>query len=308
MYIGIDLSCYTTSCAVADDDGKIICDRRRLLSVNRGRCGLRQSEMVFEHIKNLKDIFPAGFFGVKALAVSVKPRPLKDSYMPVFSVAESYGEVISRSLGVPVYKLTHQHGHISSAMIGNIPYDEEEKQYIALHVSGGTTDVLKVTISRGIVAKIIALGEAKDISAGMFIDRIGVELDCGFPAGRELELLAGSVEPVCLPSYVRGCSAGFSGAEAAAKRMIDSGLPHAQIASGVLRCVANSLEKLIREAVKATGVKDILLFGGVMCNEIIRRRLSDRLPYTLIFADKAYSSDNACGLALQARNIFLRGT
>ncbi len=307
MYLGIDLSCYTTSCAIADDNGKIIYDGRRLLKVADGKCGLRQSEMVFEHIKNLKDIFPAGFSGVKAAAVSVKPRPLEGSYMPVFAEAETFGEVISKALGVPLHKLTHQHGHIGAALIGNIPAnDEREREYIALHVSGGTTDVLKTRISKGIIKDITQLGEVKDISAGMFIDRIGVSLGCGFPAGRELEKLAVG-QPAKLPSYVVGCSAGFSGAEAAAKRMIDQGVPDEEIASGVLRCVANSLEKLIRNASEETRLRDVLLFGGVLCNGIIRERLVNRLPYKLVFADKAYSSDNACGLALQARNIDLRG-
>ena len=57
MYLGLDLSCYTTSCAIADENGKIVYDERRLLNVPQGKCGLRQSEMIFEHIKNLKEIY-----------------------------------------------------------------------------------------------------------------------------------------------------------------------------------------------------------------------------------------------------------
>ena len=119
MFLGIDFSCYTNSCAVADENGKIIYDGRKLLHVPQGKCGLRQSEMVFEHVKNLKDVFPAGFLDVKAIAVSVKPRPIEGSYMPVFAAAESYAEVISKAMGIPVYKLTHQHAHIGAALIGN---------------------------------------------------------------------------------------------------------------------------------------------------------------------------------------------
>ena len=301
MFLGIDLSCYTTSCAVADENGKIIYDGRKLLHVPQGKCGLRQSEMVFEHVKNLKDVFPAGFLDVKAIAVSVKPRPIEGSYRPVFAAAESYAEVISKAMGIPVYKLTHQHAHIGAALIGN----KLEGQAIALHVSGGTTDVLKVSVRKGIVREIYPLGSASDISAGMFIDRIGVQLGCPFPAGKHMEELA-SETPAKIPSSVRGMSASFSGAQTAAEKLIHFNVSPEDIAAGTLRCVANTLEKLIRNAQKESGLDDVLLFGGVMCNKIIRQRLTKRVKANLIFADAKYSSDNACGLASQARLLFHR--
>lgn len=68
----------------------------------------------------------------------------------------------------------------------------------------------------------------------------------------------------------------------------------------------DTLEKLIRNAQKESGLDDVLLFGGVMCNKIIRQRLTKRVKANLIFADAKYSSDNACGLASQARLLFHR--
>lgn len=301
MFLGIDLSCYTTSCAIADDNGKIVYDGRRLLKVPQGKCGLRQSEMVFEHIKNLKEVFPAGFLAVDAIAVSAKPRPAAGSYMPVFAAAESYAEVISKAKGVTLYKLTHQHGHIGAALIGN----RFEGEAIALHVSGGTTDVLKITVHEGIIEEINPLASASDISAGMFIDRIGVKLGCPFPAGKHVEKLASNA-PAKIPSSVKGMSASFSGAQTAAEKLISLGAPPEEVASGVLRCVANTIEKLIRNAQSETGLSDVLLFGGVMCNQIIKDRLAERLKANLMFSLERYSSDNACGLASQAGFIFNR--
>ena len=52
VYLGIDTSCYTTSVALADKAGRLLQDNRRLLKVAEGAKGLRQSEMVFQHIKN----------------------------------------------------------------------------------------------------------------------------------------------------------------------------------------------------------------------------------------------------------------
>ena len=301
MFLGIDLSCYTTSCAVADDDGKIVYDNRRLLEVPQGKCGLRQSEMVFEHIKNLKEVFPAGFLDIDAVAVSTRPRPVEGSYMPVFAAAESYAQVVSKAKGIPIYKLTHQHGHIGAALIGN----KISTDAIAVHVSGGTTDVLKIKVNDGVIDDIIELGRTSDISAGMFIDRIGVEMGFSFPSGAQIEKIA-SDNPLEIPSSVKGCSASFSGADTAAKRLLKAGAPKEDVAAGALRCVANAVEKLIRNAIEMTNLEDILLFGGVMCNAIIRQRLKDRLRANLIFSKREYSSDNACGLASQARLIFNR--
>ena len=227
--------------------------------------------------------------------------------MPVFAAADSYAQVISRALGVQKIELTHQHGHIGAALLGNEQkLCRGKRRLIALHVSGGTTDVLAVSLEDGMIGEIEQLGQTSDISAGMLIDRTGVALGCGFPAGPSLEALAGMSEPLSIPSRVLGCRASFSGAEAAAKRMIDEGEDAGKIASGVLRCVANTLEKLIRNAVSETGIGEVLLFGGVMCNAVIRARLAERLRLPLYFADKRYASDNACGLASQCRYIFER--
>jgi len=298
-FLGIDTSCYTTSCAVADEQGKIVYDSRRLLTVPQGGRGLRQSEMVFEHIKNLPSVFPVGFCGIKAVAVSARPRPKDGSYMPVFRAAESFGEASARSAGAELYRLSHQHAHIGAALIGN----DLEGDFLVLHVSGGTTDVLKANVKKGIICSIEGLGETADLSAGQLIDRTGVHLGLKFPAGPELEKLAEGATPSPLKSSVKGLSASFSGAEAAVLRMIADGTPPAEIASGVQRCVANTLEKLIRTAREETGVYPVLLVGGVMQNGEIRSRLMHRLK-GLHFAEKRMSPDNACGLAVQARNLY----
>ena len=53
--LGIDTSCYTTSVAFASD-GRIVYSNRRLLRVEKGQRGLRQSEAVFQHVKALPEL------------------------------------------------------------------------------------------------------------------------------------------------------------------------------------------------------------------------------------------------------------
>lgn len=297
-FCGIDCSCYTSSVSIVDESGKVLVDARRPLPVKDGQKGLRQSEMVFAHIKNLSEIFPEGFSGFRAVAASVRPRPVEGSYMPVFAVSESYGKAVARSCGAAFYPLTHQHGHIGAALIGQ----KMEGTFLALHVSGGTTDLLQVTVEEGIIREILALGGTQDIAAGQLIDRVGQALCLPFPSGPKLTELAQEGEAKGIPSYVKGLSVSFSGAETAAKRFLQQGMPAEDAAASVLKCIGKTLEKLIQNAWRQTGRQRVLLFGGVMGSAYLRAFLQKRL-WGLSFAEVRYASDNACGLAAQARNM-----
>ena len=55
-FLGIDTSNYTTSVAICDMDGTVIANFKQLLSVEMGERGLRQSDAVFSHIKNLPEM------------------------------------------------------------------------------------------------------------------------------------------------------------------------------------------------------------------------------------------------------------
>ena len=105
--------------------------------------------MVFAHIKNLSEIFPRRIFGFPRCCGKRAPRPVEGSYMPVFAVSESYGKAVARSCGAAFYPLTHQHGHIGAALMGQ----KMEGTFLALHVSGGTTDLLQVTVEEGIIKR-----------------------------------------------------------------------------------------------------------------------------------------------------------
>lgn len=300
VFFGIDTSCYTTSFAVVDLDGRLLEDRRLPLRVPAGGRGLRQSEMVFQHVKHMGRLAVEAGEPVGAIAVSAAPRPQKDSYMPVFAVSDSFGRAIAAATGAKLYPLTHQHGHIGAAMFQR----DVDGDFLGIHVSGGTTDVLLVSAREGVIKEIRQLGQTSDIAAGQLIDRIGVRLGISFPCGPGLEAMAGG-EPLLLKSSVKGMCASFSGAETAAERLLAQGESPAAVALSVQKCVAKTLEKLIVNARRSTGVEQALLFGGVMCNQYIKDFLNGRLD-GLAFAEKRFASDNACGLAMQARNRFLQ--
>lgn len=288
MFLGIDTSCYTTSVAVVSASGEVLADRRRLLEVKQGSRGLRQSEGVFQHMKNLpllieevKEFLPH----IKAVAVSSKPRNQEDSYMPVFLAGESFARAVAASLDVPLIFTDHQSGHIMAAAKSS--GFEPDREFVTIHLSGGTTETLKVC---GDKAEII--GRTLDIPAGQLIDRTGVMCGLKFPCGKEMDKLATETD-IKLPVSVKGTDINFSGAEIQAERLYKSGASAGEIYRAVFDCIARSLEKAIKNA----GDFDVLPVGGVSSNTVIREHLMKVFGEKVHFAERVYMTDNAVGVA-----------
>ncbi|MGB9783655.1 MAG: O-sialoglycoprotein endopeptidase [Moorellaceae bacterium] len=307
--LGIDTSCYTTSVAIVDKKENLLFDHRQLLRVPEGEYGLQQSMAVFQHINNLPEILEKAFKVVppqeiKTVAASIKPRPAAGSYMPVFMVSAGQGRVLAAGWQVPFWPTTHQEGHLRAGLwsAGLVIKDP----FIAVHLSGGTSEVLLATPEKGrFVVQLV--GGTTDLHAGQFVDRIGVMLGLPFPAGPHLERLARAQEveekEITLPSAVRGYNFSFSGPATHAERLIRSGAPPAAVARAVERCIANTLEKVLRPLIEETGRRDILIVGGVAANQFLRERLRYRLEHRAVgarlhFALPEFSTDNAVGVAL----------
>ncbi|MBT9134060.1 MAG: tRNA N6-adenosine threonylcarbamoyltransferase [Firmicutes bacterium] len=108
-----------------------------------------------------------------------------------------------------------------------------------------------------------------------------------------------SGEPHAIPSSVKGGAISFAGPATAAIRALDNGVPPAQVALGVFRCIANSLEKVLRFCVKEHRVSTVVLCGGVAANSHIRARLVERMRrLDFLLAPEGLAGDNAVGTAL----------
>lgn len=300
--IGFDTSNYTTS--VSWTDGESEQSVRQLLFVKEGERGIRQSEGVFQHMKLVPKLFAkltscVDMKSVSAVGVSVKPRNAEGSYMPVFLAGAGYAKVVSDTLGVPLYEFSHQDGHIMAGIYSCKSFELLENDFLSVHLSGGTTEILKTRYNgNNFVNEII--GGTKDISAGQFIDRVGVNMGMRFPAGKEMERIASTAgKPQKLPVSVEGSYMNFSGVETKAMRMVGS-CDRAGLALGVLINVGESLCRAINSAIKDTACHRILIVGGVASNEIIRHMMTEKLDGKVYFAKSEYSSDNAVGIAYMA--------
>ena len=191
VVIGIDTSNYTTSVAVMGTDGDLIANIKRLLPVEAGQCGLRQSDALFAHVKALPELMREAEgclrgAKVRAVGVSTRPRNVAGSYMPVFLAGAAVAESVSAALGVPLYRFSHQCGHIMAALYSSGRLDLLNGEFAAVHASGGTTELLHVKgCGSGFSAELV--GGTLDLNAGQVVDRVGVMLGMPFPSGRYLE-------------------------------------------------------------------------------------------------------------------------
>ncbi|MBS4030471.1 MAG: O-sialoglycoprotein endopeptidase [Clostridiales bacterium] len=308
MFFGLDTSCYTTSLAVIDDQGRLLGEERKLLEVPRGGRGLRQSEGVFQHLRNLpvlaeKLAEQLTDREIQAVAASVRPRPVAGSYMPVFTVGESFGRTLAAAAGVPFIPLSHQEAHL---MAGIWSAGVDWRRFLAVHISGGTTDVLAVTMAD--TMSVQELGGSADLHVGQFIDRVGVSLGLPFPAGPALEALACQAggDVLDVPVSVSALTASFSGPESHVQRAIERGTHSpAAVARGVERCVAESLRRLVNEARAVSGLQHTLFVGGVAANRYISSCLNEMFGENVAFADPRFAGDNAVGAALFAQRFYL---
>jgi len=304
--LGIDTSCYTTSIAIVDENKHLIFDKRKILDVKKGNKGLRQSEAIFQHMKNFPFLYEKILGNIDAkkitkICCSSKPRDLEKSYMPVFLSGVSFAKTIAATLDVPFEEYSHQEGHIEAARWSCNSLFKDE--FIALHISGGTTEILKVRRYKNRYECEI-IGGTKDISAGQLIDRIGVMMGLGFPAGKELDVLSkkGIDGNIKLPVSTKGTYINFSGVETYTKKIIEEGSKdNSDIAKALFRCIYESLYNVLCEASILCKINEILIAGGVASNRFLRDNLYrefNKKGINIDFGKADYCTDNAVGIAL----------
>ncbi len=315
VFVGIDTSNYTTSVCAIDEFGTVLHEARQVLTVPLGKRGLQQSQALYQHVTTLPSMLDdlrktVSSHSMTRVAVSTRPRSREGSYMPVFQA----GILVAHALAVATEQLlietTHQAGHIAAGVATAAMPDMREQPFAVMHLSGGTTDVL---IAHG-DKRDFGVQEwvsGKDLHVGQMVDRIGVQLGYSFPAGKQLEQLALQVEedreiPV-IPSSVQRGVPSFSGPLTHAGKLIEAGVEPMLVASGVFRCIGNTVEKMIRHMYDQTGIHRILLVGGVASSVLLKERLCNRFdgaPQQLYFCDSQYSSDNSFGVAHIAKNTW----
>lgn len=314
-FVGFDTSNYTTSVAVCNVEGEVVANLKAPLPVSKGERGLRQSDAVFAHIKNLPELSDKlgqvlDGYRVAGVGVSARPRSVDGSYMPCFLSGIAAARAFAAAAGTDVFEFSHQDGHVMAALYSSGATGALlGKEFIAFHVSGGTTEMM-LARPNDFTFTLDLVGQTADINAGQLIDRVGVMMGIDFPCGRELERLASSFSGKMAKSrvVVRENSGmiecNLSGIENIAKNMYEKDGDKAAVAAYVFSCVRDTLLAMAREAILKYGNMPVLFAGGVMSNRLMRGALSKSLE--AYFAEPEFSADNAAGIALLCREKIMK--
>lgn len=299
MILAYDTSNYTTSLAVFDREKGILLDKRKVLEVEKGNRGLRQSDALFQHIVNLEDFhkeISLDAYDIDAVCVSSRPRPVEGSYMPCFRAGITAAAAAASVLGVPYFEVSHQEGHIEAARLGTSCEDKE--RFIFFHMSGGTCEIL--LYDRGDIS---LQGGSLDISFGQIIDRTGVYFDMLFPCGKELDTLAAGSRPESRFKKI-AVNDGYFNLSGLENQIRNSGISAKEAAVYLFTSITEVIRLSVSQVCENTGTDTVLLGGGVASSTFIRNALACDRRYA--FGRAELSADNAVGTAVLGGKLLCR--
>ena len=196
---------------------------------------------------------------------------------PCLRVGATIARALAVNLGVPILGVNHCVAHLEIG--GSLGC----KDPVLLYTSGANTQIIAFVRKRYRV-----LGETLDVGVGNMLDKLGREMGMGFPAGPRIEKLAqgepvenvhsgfdGVPELVELPYSVKGMDVSFSGLMTAALSKWRRGASVPSICRSVQEYSFSMLCEVAERAMAHIGADELLLGGGVACNERLREMATD---------------------------------
>lgn len=241
---------------------------------------------------------------VHAVAVTHAPGLIGALFVGV-TAAKS----LALAASLPLIGVHHLAGHLAASALSS----DVRPPYLALIVSGGHTELLAVHED----GSFLRLGRTRDDAAGEALDKIARALGLGYPGGPLIEQAArqGDARAIALP--VAKVSTGqwdfsFSGLKSAALLYIDKErrasreIASADLAASFQEAVVDALVGHTESALRHTGLKQLVVAGGVAANSRLRARLKEvceQLAVRLVVPDLWLCTDNAAmiGAAAYAR-------
>lgn len=221
-------------------------------------------------------------------------------------VGTCFAKGLSLTRNIPLIGVNHMDAHIYANFIDHSP----EFPIVALTVSGGHTQL--VHVPSAFEHEII--GQTRDDAAGEAFDKIGKLLGLPYPAGPHMDRLAKDGDPKFhkFPQALlqEGLDFSFSGLKTSVLYYLqdkeDSWIQEHMndICASVSFAIAEVLVKKLKRAIKKTGVKTVLLAGGVSANSMLREkseRMAEEMGVQLYSPKISYCTDNAAMIAITGK-------
>lgn len=231
-------------------------------------------------------------------------------------VGGSFAKSLSIALDIPLVAVNHMHAHILCHFIDEEGFDKPEFPFLALTISGGHTQIVRVNS----FFDLEILGETTDDAVGEAFDKSAKVLGFPYPGGPLIDKYAKLGNPKAFPftkPKVPGLNFSFSGLKtqilyfiqknvAANPNFIEENL--ADICASIQYTIIQILMDKLKLAVAETGIKQIAIGGGVSANSGIRQVLKDaekKYKWKTFVPKFEYTTDNAAMIGIVGYYRFL---
>lgn len=305
--LGIETSCDETAAAVLADGVNL---RSNIISsqieIHKKFGGVVPEVASRKHLENINHVIiealekaEVTLADIDAVAVTYGP-----GLVGALLVGVAAAKAISYAQGIPLIGVNHLEGHISANFLAQ---PDLEFPLLCLVVSGGHSDLVYLP-KRG---EFKILGRTRDDAAGEAFDKIARAMGLGYPGGPLIDKLAQGGDPQAIQFPRAFLEEGsldfsFSGLKSAVLNylnrasMLNEEINKPDLAASFQRAVVEVLVEKALLAVKQTGVKNLLLAGGVAANQGLRKLLQERaaaVGCNLSYPPLNLCTDNAAMIA-----------
>ena len=306
--LGIESSCDETAAAVVKNGREVLSNIiASQVPIHRKYGGVVPEIASRNHIRNVLPVID------EALAKAQVPLE------KINAVAVTYGPglvgalLVGLSADKPLIGVNHLEGHV----FANFLNDKDLKPpFLALVVSGGHTALLVVKDYNSFEL----LGQTRDDAAGEAFDKVARVLGLPYPGGPEVEKLALDGNPLAIdfPRAKLGNNFefSFSGLKSAVinylhnKQQAGEEVNRADVAASFQYAIVDALVQKSVHALKETGLKEIVLAGGVSANKTLQNTLAkaaERAGARLVHPTPILCTDNAVMIACRGYFMYING-
>ena len=229
-------------------------------------------------------------------------------------VGVNFAKSLAFANNIPLVPVNHIHGHVAAAYLSET---DLEPPFVALVVSGGHTSIYRVDS----YTQFEEIGATRDDAAGEAFDKVGRVIGLPYPGGAALDRLAyeGDASAIKLPSPAltgETLDFSFSGIKTATLNYLNGmnqrgeEVNHADVAASYTARIVEALTKKAEAALRQTGLKTLVLAGGVAANSHLRASLEGmckRNGVRLAMPEKGLCGDNGAMTAAAGYFAYLDG-
>ncbi len=234
-------------------------------------------------------------------------------------VGTSFAKSLALGLGIPLIEVNHMQAHILAHFIREEGFEKPSFPFLALTISGGHTQIIKVTDH----FEMEVLGETLDDAVGEAFDKSAKLLGLPYPGGPLVDKLAQQGNPNAFPfpkPRVKGLDFSFSGLKTSVLYFIQRETAanpdfiaqnQKDICASIQHTIVEILMDKLKKAVKQTGIKQTAIGGGVSANSGIRaalKRAEEEKGWKTYIPKFEYCTDNAAMIGIVGYLKFKAGS